>query len=147
MMDKIVIKEAPIEDIVKVNATITEFGKPYKKDHFEKRCDKKDKLILAAYINNKPVGYLVGYDRYNDKSFYCWMAGVDPRHRKKGILKLLMDYEEKWARKKSYNKIKIKTRNNKRAMIAYLVKYGFLFTEVVKADNIQENRLFLEKEI
>lgn len=59
----------------------------------------------------------------------------------------LMDYEDKWAREKGYNKIKIKTRNNKREMLSYLVKYGFLFTEVMQHPNIDDHRILLEKEL
>ncbi|MBP6256403.1 hypothetical protein KA405_01440 [Patescibacteria group bacterium] len=51
------------------------------------------------------------------------MAGVCPAWRGKGVLKTLMFYQDKRAKEKGYSKIKIKTRNNKRAMLSYLVKY------------------------
>jgi len=146
-MNNITIKEVPIEEAVKVNATIVEFDAPYQKDYFEDRYKNKDKLIIVAYVNDQPSGYIVGYDKFEDGSFYCWMAGVNPKFRKLGLLKTLMDYEDKWAKEKGYNKIKIKTRNNRREMLAYLVKYGFFFTEVVQNPNIDDNRILLEKEL
>lgn len=58
-----------------------------------------------------------------------------------------MTYEYKWAKEKHYDKIKIKTRNNRREMLGYLVKYGFFFTEVVQHPNIDDNRILLEKKL
>jgi GNAT superfamily N-acetyltransferase len=104
-------------------------------------------LIIVAYVDDQPAGYTVGYDKFEDGSFYCWMAGVNPKFRKLGLLKSLMDYEDKWAKEKGYNKIKIKTRNNRREMLSYLVKYGFFFTEVIQQHNIDDNRILLEKEL
>lgn len=147
MSNKIIIKEVPIEEAVKVNESITEFDAPYQKDYFEERYKDKEKLIIVAYVDDQPAGYIVGYDKFRDGSFYCWMAGVNPKFRKMGVLKVLMDYEDKWAKEKGYNKIKIKTRNNRREMLAYLVKYGFFFTEVVQHPNIDDNRILLEKEL
>ena len=147
-MSKIItIKEVPIEEAVKVNATIVEFDSAYQKDYFEDRYKDRDKLIIVAYVDDQPAGYIVGYDKFEDGSFYCWMAGVNPKFRKLGLLKSLMDYEDKWAKEKGYNKIKIKTRNNRREMLSYLVKYGFFFTEVVQHSNIDDNRILLEKEL
>lgn len=147
MSKDVIVKEASVDEAVKVNSTIIEFAEPYDRDYMESRYAGKEKLIIVSYIDNEPTGYIIGYDAFDDGSFYCWMAGVNPKYRKMGSLKALMDYEEKWAKDRGYNKIKIKTWNNKRAMISYLVKYGFNFTEVVEYPNIGENRLLLEKEI
>lgn len=145
--EQILIKEATINEAVKVNATITEFDAPNSKDYFQERYKGKEYLIIVAYINNRPVGYIVSYDKFNDGSLYCWMAGVDPQFRRRGVLKTLMQYQDKWAKQKGYKKIKIKTRNNHRAMLAYLVKYGFYFTTVEPYSDIQDNRVLLEKNI
>lgn len=147
MTEQIVIKEVPIGEVVLVNATIIEFDAPYQKDYFEGRFKDRDKLIIVAYINNQRAGYIVGYDKFEDGSFYCWMAGVDPKFRKIGVLKALMDYEDRWAKNKGYNKIKIKTRNNRREMLAYLVKYGYLLTEVVQYSKIEDNRIVFERSL
>jgi len=147
MISKIIIKEATIEEVVKISATIVEFDNPYPKSYFEERYGDKDKLIIVAYLDDKPAGYIVGYDKFNDSSFYCWMAGVNPDFRGKGVLKALMDYQDKWAKAKGYNKIKIKTRNNRREILAYLVKYGFYFIELKEYPDIKENRILLEKNI
>ena len=144
---EVIVKEVPIEEVVKVNATITEFDEPYQKNYFEERYGDKEKLIIVAYLDKIPAGYIVGYDKDNDSSFYCWMAGVNPQFRRKGILTSLMNYQEKWAKEKRYTKIKIKTRNNRREMLSYLLKSGFYFYQVDQQKNIEDNRILLEKPI
>ncbi len=146
-MKKILVKEVPIEEVVKISATVVEFDGEYQKEHFENKYGDKNKLIIVAYADNQPTGYIVGYDKFADGSFYCWLAGVDPKHRRKGVLKALMDYESEWAKKKGYKKIKIKTRNNRREMLAYLVKYGFSFTGVESKPDTKDNRILAEKDL
>jgi len=143
----IIVREASIEDVVKVSTTITEFDKQYSKEYFTERYAGKEHLIIVAYADEQPAGYIVGYNKFSDGSFYCWMAGVNPSFRGQGVLKALMDYEENWAREKGYSKIKIKTRNNRREMLAYLVKYGFYLIEVQPRENVEENRILFEKVI
>jgi GNAT superfamily N-acetyltransferase len=147
MNNNITIKEVSIEEAVKVNATIIEFDDLYQRDFFEERYGDKEKLIIVAYVDNQPAGYIVGFDKFDDGSFYCDMAGVNPKFRKLGVMKSLMDYEDKWAKEKGYKKIKIKTRNDRREMLSFLVKNGFLFTEVVQKSSIEQNRILLEKEL
>lgn len=144
---KITVKETPIDEAVKVNAAIPEFGEPYPKDYFEERCKDKERLVLVAYFADKPIGYLVGYDRFSDGSFYCWMTGVNPKFRGMGALKAMMDYQEKWALRKGYDRIKIKTRNSRRKMLSCLVKYGFNFTDVIAHPDDGDTRILLEKRI
>jgi len=147
MTDDIIVKEVSVKEVVKVNNTITEFDEPYTEDYFENRCKNKEHLIIVAYMNNIPVGYIVAYDRFDDGSFYCWMAGVTPKFRKKGILKILMNYQEKWTKNKGYNKIKIKTRNNRREMLSYLIKHGFNLIDINEHTNIEDYRLLFEKSL
>jgi ribosomal protein S18 acetylase RimI-like enzyme len=145
MSKNIVVKEDSIEVAVKVNATITEFDKPYDKAYFEDRYKNSVSLILVAYVDNQPAGYMVSYDKNNDGSFYCWMAGVDPLFRRLGLLNSMMQYLNDWAKNHGYNRLTIKTRNNRREMLSYLVKAGFNFAEVQPQPFIEDNRILLEK--
>lgn len=141
----IIVKEVSIEEAVKVNRNVIEFdGKDTTKEDFEKRYVGKDNLIIVAYYKNIPIGYIIGYDRDNDGSFYCWMAGVDNNYRRLGALTSLMNYQMNWAKKKGYNKLKIRTRNNRREMLSFLVKNDFNFVSVEQRDDITENRINLE---
>jgi len=145
MGKKVIIKEELIDVAVKINATIVEFDKPYDRPYFEERYKGKKNLILVAYVDNQPAGYMVSYDRNNNDSFYCWMAGVDPNFRRLGLLKELMEYLNNWAKANGYKKIIIKTRNNRREMLSFLVKAGFNFTEIQAQPLVEDNRILLEK--
>jgi ribosomal protein S18 acetylase RimI-like enzyme len=147
MKKNIVIKEDLIDVAVKVNATVVEFDEPCDKSYFENRYQNVEKLILVAYVDSQPAGYMVSYKKDNDGSFYCWMAGVDPHYRRLGLLHKMMNYLVDWAKSKGYNRITIKTRNNRREMLAYLVKTGFNFIEVQSQPFIIDNRILLEKKI
>lgn len=148
MKNNIVVREVPIDEAVKVNRNVIEFdGKDTKAEDFERRYQDKDKLIIVAYYENVPIGYIIGYDRDNDGSFYCWMAGVDNNYRRLGALTSLMNYQMDWAKKKGYNKLKIRTRNNRREMLSFLVKNGFNFVSVENREDITENRINLEHDL
>ncbi len=147
IMAKIMVKEVPIEEAMKVDRKIAEFGGQCSKAFFERRYEGKERLILLATLDGKGAGYMISYDRYGDGSLYCWLAGVDPEFRRRGILTAMMEYQESWARKRGYEKIKIKTKNSRREMLSYLVKCGFNFIEVAKKPKIEENRIILEKSI
>lgn len=148
MKNNIVVREVPIDEAVKVNRNVIEFdGKDTKAEDFERRYQDKDKLIIVAYYENIPIGYIIGYDRDNDGSFYCWMAGVDNNYRRLGALTTLMNYQMDWAKKKGYNKLKIRTRNNRREMLSFLVKNGFNFVSVENREDITENRINLEHDL
>ncbi|MBL7056811.1 GNAT family N-acetyltransferase [Candidatus Woesearchaeota archaeon] len=140
------IREVSLDEIMKINGKIPEFEEEPRLK-FETKLANKNHLLIAAYIEQQPAGYLIAYDKFGDGSIYCWMAGVIPSFRKQGILSQLMDYQDQWAQSKGYNKIKIKTRNNRRSMLSFLVKNDFYFTEVNAGDTIEENRISLEKKL
>ena len=139
------IKETSLEEALEVHDKISEFINPkYTTEYFEMRLKDKEALIIISFFQGQRAGYMISYDRYGDKSIYCWMAGVISEFRRIGILKAMMDYLEKWAREKGYNKIKIKTRVSRKEMQGYLKKYGFVF---MKKEEEKDDRLFFEKEI
>ncbi|MFH1064674.1 MAG: GNAT family N-acetyltransferase [Candidatus Woesearchaeota archaeon] len=146
-MNSIEIREVPIVEALKVDETIVEFDDKFSEEQFEERYHGREHIIIVAYVDGGPAGYLVGYDRDSDGSFYCWMAGVNPLFRKRGILKSLMSYEDDWAKSRGYVKIKVKTRNKHQSMLSYLKKYGFSITGTEPRPDDRETRIFLEKDI
>lgn len=145
-MAKLVIQEDSIETAVKIHQTIPEFTK-FDRSDFENRYQDSIKLILVAYLDNQPAGYLVAYQAETNQAFYCWMTGVNPKFRRQGILNKMMTYLNDWAKNHGYKKITIKTRNTRREMLSYLVKQGFNFTEIQPHDSIGEYRILLEKDL
>ncbi|CAF3637178.1 unnamed protein product [Rotaria sp. Silwood1] len=105
----------------------------------------KHPLILVAYIDNQPVGYLMGYERYS--SFYIWIVGVLPNHRRQGILVQLMNRTEQWAMKEKYKSLTIKTRNSFKSMLLFLISHDFKLIDIDKRQSVDTHRLILEKQL
>lgn len=138
-MVKIVISESSIDLVVNINSKIREFNEwdnSFDKLYFENRYKWKDKLILVWYYESIPAWYVIWYDKYWDWSFYCWMAWVLSEFRRKWVLTLLMDYFENRVKSKWYNKIRLKTRNNRRWMLWYLIKNDYNVIELTQMDNV-----------
>jgi predicted GNAT superfamily acetyltransferase len=97
---------------------------------FDNRLANDSALILIAYDNGDAVGFKVGYDRYQDGSWYSWLGGVLPAFRGRGIANALLDYQESWARNAGYGRIYVKTRNRFGAMRAMLASAGYQIVAV-----------------
>lgn len=52
-----------------------------------------------------------------------------------------------WAGQKGYNILKIKTRNNRREMLNFLLKNGFYFINIEEKKDVKNNRINLQKNI
>jgi len=144
----IIIKEIKLQDVVNIHKRIPEFFEtPAKKLIESERYQGKKTLVLAAYAGKQEAGYMIAYDRFSDKSFYCWITGVVPAFRNSGVLTLMMNYLFKWASLNGFSKIKLKSRNERREMNTYLVKRGFFFTSIEHRDEIKDNRVGFERVI
>lgn len=146
-MKDIIIKEVDLEEALKVFPKIKEWDRPEAGtvEYCKKRIGNFNHIILAAYVDNENVGYLIGYE--NDNAFYCWVAAVDENYRRMGILTQMMNIFESKARQLGYTKITLKTLNNKREMLSYLVKNKWNFTDIIKNENVILNEVIAEKKI
>ncbi len=90
---------------------------------------------------------MIAYDRFGDGSIYLWCVGVLPKYRKRGILGHLMKRFEKWSAENGFTKIKLKSANKFRNMLAYILEEGYLFTQVVPPEDLNENEIWVEKVI
>ena len=142
----IIIKTEELQTAVDLSTQIPEFDDPYPVEVYSDRM-KTGRLILTAYVNNEIAGFKVGYDRFEDGSFYSWMGGVLPEFRKQGVAKTLADHQEKWAKKKGFNSIKMKTRKKHEAMITFSLKRGFVITGEIPKIPEEKPRIWLEKKL
>ena len=148
MPKKIVIRQAPVQTVFDVHMKIPEFKEAgYDLDVFEDRLKGKKHHLSVGFVDEIPAGYMVSYERWEDGSIYCWLAGVAPAFRRCGVMTRLMAALGKWAKEKGYKKITIKTRNNRREMLVFLVKNGFNFTHIQPKGRIEESRIMLEKSL
>jgi predicted GNAT superfamily acetyltransferase len=129
---------------VDLSSKIPEFNSPYKIEEYKKRCAGKY-LVLIAEIDNQSVGFKIGYDRFNNGSFYSWMGGVLPKFRRMGVAYSLANFQEKWATKNEFSSILLKTRQNHDGMIAFSLNRGFIITEETQITPVEETRIWMEK--
>jgi ribosomal protein S18 acetylase RimI-like enzyme len=125
MSTKIVIREASLKEAVKVHNNVLEFESEHDETYFSNRLAKHARLVLLASVDGKPAGYMIGYDRDHDGSFYCWMTGVDPRYRRMGIVRQLMLYLESWAKLHEYSSLKLKVHKGRSPMLQNLTTSDF----------------------
>lgn len=124
-MTNIQIREGSIQDAATVLSAVSEFGGQFPSHAIERELADKRSLVIVAYEDVHPAGCVVSFDKYHDGSLYCWLVGVDPRYRGRGIMAALMAYQDDWARLHQYHSLRIKTRNDRREMLTYLIRAGY----------------------
>lgn len=146
-MKNFIVKETSLEEALKVFGKIIEFDRQEAStvSYCENRIGKGPSLVLSAYVEDVNAGYLIAYEK--DSCFYCWVAGVAPEFRRMGILTEMMRLYEEFAKKHNYQKLAIKTLNNKREMLNYLVKNNWDFIDIIPNQNVKEVEMILEKTI
>lgn len=146
MDSKMEVRIGTIEDAVKVHSEIPELNKPTIEEYI-KRLQGTNQLVLIAYNDQTPLGFKVGYDHYKDGSFYSWLGGVIPEHRKKGVAKKLSVVQENWALAVGYKSIKMKTRNKYKSMLQFALSNGFSIIGFEQKDDVNNYRILLEKKL
>ena len=140
------VKEATLEEVMKLADLIPEFEDPYTRNAYEKRLTGKNSLILIASYSTINAGFKVGY-ALDDTTFYSWFGGVLPTYRQKGIAKALATYQESWATNNGYSKVRVKTRNHLAPMLLFAINSGFQIIDVEKRTTTAQNRILLEKDL
>ena len=140
------IREGLFQECVDLSSKIPEFNSPYKIEEYKKRCAGKY-LVLIAEIDNQSVGFKIGYDRFNNGSFYSWMGGVLPKFRRMGVAYSLANSQEKWAVENEFSSILLKTRQKHDGMIAFSLNRGFIITEETQITPNEETRIWMQKSL
>lgn len=111
----------------------------------ERLLHNHDLLALVAYDGDDPVAFKVGY-RQDPDTFYSWLGGVLPDHRRQGIALALMHHQHAWAKAQGYRFMQTKTLNRWREMLILNIRNGFVITgSYVSKDG--RLRIILEKEL
>ena len=144
---EILIKENCLEDAILVSQQIPEFEDTYPESEYENRFKNIKHLILTVYLNNKPIGFKIGYETPTKQHFYSWMGGVLPKYRQLGVAEKLMEYQEQWVAKTGYLRILLKTRSKYKAMIKLLQKHGYIQMGIIPYNPDKETRILYEKKL
>ncbi|MBT3500970.1 MAG: GNAT family N-acetyltransferase [Candidatus Marinimicrobia bacterium] len=143
---EIKIRAGSFQECVELSKQIPEFDSPYGVEEYQNRCI-DDYQILIAELNKEIAGFKVGYNRFDDGSFYGWMSGVLPEFRHKSIATELANFQEDWAIKNGYKSIKLKTRKKHKTMIIFSLNRGFIITETIEKQNEKESRIWMQKDL
>ena len=142
------IRKGSIDDAVSVSNQIPELQNPHPKEIYENRMKGKKNLILIAYVEERMVGFKVGYDKFEDgTNFYTWMGGVLPDFRKQGIADALAKEQETWIKQNGFQNVILKTRNKHQGMLIFAIKNNFKIIEIKPRNNVEEHRIILKKEL
>ena len=144
---EIIIKENCIDDAINVSLQIPEFEDTYTKNEYEKRLNNIKHLVLTAYIDNKLVGFKIGYETQSKQNFYSWMGGVLPKYRQKGIAEKLYRYQEDWVKQAGYKRILLKTHYKHKSMIKFIQKHKFIQMGIIPHNPDDETRILFEKKL
>jgi len=144
---EIIIKENCLDDAIIVSQQIPEFEDAYLKSEFENRLKVVKHLILTAYMNNKSIGFKIGYETQTRQNIYSWMDGVLPKYREMGAAKKLIEYQEQWAIKAGYQRILVKSRQKYTAMLKLLEKHGYIQIGIIPYTPDEETRILYEKKL
>lgn len=90
---------------------------------------KADLMIVTGSVDDKLVGYKLGYRSTVDpESFYSMLGGILPDYRGVGLAEDLMRAQHEWAKEQGYKKLRTSTMNCFRAMLTLNIKSGFDIT-------------------
>lgn len=144
---KIDVRTGRIEEIVALSEQIPEFEKPYTAREYRDRLHNAY-LILMAEVDGLPVGFKLGYDRFEDgKTFYSWMGGVLPSYRKEGVAKLLLHKMVVWCKLKGYQYLQFKTLNKHRSMLHFAIDQGFNIIDFKANIDVRESKIYFQKKL
>lgn len=93
------------------------FQPPHGPDFFLRRfLGRYNQLILVASLDNRPVGFYVGFE-LKPTVFFSWLVGVLPDARRIGIASQLMDAAHHWALDHGYEHMRFECHNQSRPML------------------------------
>ncbi len=142
----VIIREGTIAECIEISEKIPEFSSGnYDEAAYLQRLSNTQYLILVAEKDQQVVGFKIGYDRYQDGSFYSWLGGVLPEYRKDSVAIQLAEEQEKWALASGFDAIRLKTRNRFMSMLIFALKNGFLIENIEVKETVENNRIILRK--
>lgn len=124
----VIVKKADLSDL----DTIRELNLAiFKEERVINTFDRKDLLMLIAYVRGVPVGFKIGYKQDNSV-FYSAKGGILESFRRKGIARILLEEMVQQVRRMGYRRFIYDTFPNKHPGMTILgLNEGF---KIVKAD-------------
>ena len=81
-------------------------------------------LMLVASIDNRPVGFYLGFE-LKPTVFFTWLVGVVPDFHRQGIASQLVEAAQAWARDNEYSSIRLECHNQHRALLHLAITHTY----------------------
>ncbi len=94
---------------------------------YEDRINGRDFLLLLAENDGELAGFKLGY-ALDGSSFYSWLGGIHPNHRRQGIAKQLLQEQERLLLQSGYTMVTVKSMNRYAGMMILLLSHGYEIT-------------------
>ncbi len=94
-------------------------------ESFQRRfVGRHNTLQMVARIDDKPVGFFLGFELKPD-TFFAWFYGVMPECRRMSIGSQLMEAAQSWAAQNGYESIRLECHNQHRPMMHLAIDLGY----------------------
>ena len=123
---------------------------------FRPRCDvgyfhrrflgRHNVLTLLARIDNRPVGFWMGFE-LKPGMFYHWLGAVVPDLRRQGIARQMQEAQQAWARDHEYEYIRCECLNHQREFIHFAIDVGYDIVGVRWDSTHADNLIAFEKSL
>ena len=116
-------------------------------DFFKRRfMGRYNTLALLARIDDRPVGFWIGYE-LKPGMFYHWLGGVVSGLRRSGVGRQLLDAEHAWARDHGYEYIRCECLNHQREFIHFAIDAGYDVVGIRWDSTHADNLIVFEKNL
>jgi GNAT superfamily N-acetyltransferase len=139
------IEESTIEELYKFERNIPEFQNYSDLEELKSRLSDTGHIIKAVE-DAEILGFTAGYP-INSITYYLWISGVFPHYRKRGVAKDLLDYLEKMVREEGFQIMRVKSMNQFKAMIHFLINNDYLISGYEDNGNSWKSKIIFEKNL
>jgi GNAT superfamily N-acetyltransferase len=116
-------------------------------DFFKRRfTGRYNSLTLLARMDNKPVGFWVGFE-LKPGMFYHWLGGVTADLRRHGVGRQLQEAQQAWAKDHGYEYVRCECMNHQREFIHFAVALGFDIVGIRWDSTHADNLIVFEKNL
>ena len=126
-------------------ALVPEFDPCPTVEDLRARSDGHQSLALVAHVDGEITGCKFGY-AIDSATFYSWVGGVIPAHRKSGIAAALLDHQERWAAEHGYQTVRVKSMNRYPGMIRLLIRHNYQIIST-EGDDPNTLKIIFEKQL
>lgn len=143
----ITIRPGSVDEVVKINHDIPEWTYYFSKKYLLDFLKTKKSLIVIAEVDLAKAGFCVCYiDEVNNYTKW-WITGVQPKYRRRGLLKQMTLFTEKWSKKQGVSLIKSDVSNLRTEMQIARLSLGYKIVGFEFHNSVAKSKVYFEKKL